>query len=119
MDNPSNSERTYPAQNQGGGAAGRNHMNSIEPSSPLAPGTPSSSQGRWSPYGLCSSPPARRRTAPASTEKAKDRFIPCRAPLDSKLSNYLLAASNDAHDYESTPAKQDYMNTLKESVLLA
>jgi len=43
----------------------------------------------------------------------------CRAPLDSKLSNYLLAASNDAHDYESTPAKQDYMNTLKESVLLA
>jgi hypothetical protein len=120
MHNPANSDPTYssnrPQSAGASGAAGRN----MEPSSPLAPpGISSEAQSRWSPYGLCSSPPARRRTAPASRVTAIDRFIPCRAPLDSKLSNYLLAASTDEQDYESTPSKQDYMNTLKESVLLS
>jgi hypothetical protein len=121
MENPANSDPTYssnrPQSAGAGGAAGRN----MEPSSPLAPpgSMSSNAQSRWSPYGLCSSPPARRRTAPASRESAIDRFIPCRAPLDSKMSNYLLAASTDEQDYESTPSKQDYMNTLKESVLLS
>jgi hypothetical protein len=121
MENPANSDPTYssnrPQSAGAGGAAGRN----MEPSSPLAPpgSMSSNAQSRWSPYGLCSSPPARRRTAPASRESAVDRFIPCRAPLDSKMSNYLLAASTDEQDYESTPSKQDYMNTLKESVLLS
>ena len=88
-------------------------------SSPLAAasGKLTGPLSQWSPYGLCSSPPARRRTVPSSTATAKDRFIPCRAPLDSNLSNYLLAASHDDQDYESSPSKQDYINTLKESVL--
>lgn len=117
LENPSNSDRTYLVnQSQDAGAAAR----SIEQSSPLSTLDTAvcTAQNRWSPYGLCSSPPARRRTAPASTVTAKDRFIPCRAPLDCKLSNYLLAASTDEQDYESTPSKQDYINTLKESILL-
>mmetsp|Transcript_39259 Transcript_39259/g.92376 ORF Transcript_39259/g.92376 Transcript_39259/m.92376 type:complete len:499 (+) Transcript_39259:170-1666(+) len=71
----------------------------------------------WSPHGLCTSPPSRGRTAPIYSSAAKDRFLPMRAPLDSMLSNYLLEAPADEQDFESTPSKQDYMNTLKESML--
>mmetsp|Transcript_20872 Transcript_20872/g.69703 ORF Transcript_20872/g.69703 Transcript_20872/m.69703 type:complete len:499 (-) Transcript_20872:67-1563(-) len=71
----------------------------------------------WSPYGLCSSPPARRKVCPSTFSTATDRFIPCRAPLDTKFSNFLLSNYGDVHDCESSPSRQDYMNTLKQSVL--
>lgn len=71
----------------------------------------------WSPYGLCSSPPTRRKDAPSSLSSARDRFIPCRSALDPTLSNYLLESGHEEQDFESTPTKQDYNNTLRESVL--
>jgi len=71
----------------------------------------------WSPYGLCSSPPTSRKGAPSSLSTARDRFIPCRSPLDANLSNFLLDAGGEEQDVESTPTKQDYINTLRESVL--
>jgi len=60
----------------------------------------------WSPYGLCTSPPSRVRSAGSQSAAVRDRFIPCRAPLDSKLSNYLLEAPSEEQDFESTPSKQ-------------
>ena len=60
----------------------------------------------WTPHGLCTSPPSRGKTAPAYSPKARDRFIAPRAPLDSKLSNYLLGAPAEEQDFESTPTKQ-------------
>ena len=123
MVNPTNTDPTYhsnhatPSRSTQGAHSAVRMREELSAQTEASPGSPSSASSRWSPYGLCSRPPARHRTAPPSTESARDRFIPCRAPLDSYLSNYLLAASDTEQDYESTPSKQDYMNTLKESVL--
>jgi hypothetical protein len=94
----------------------------------------------WSPPGHCTTLPLRKSTS--RTQSSKDRFIPRRVDLDGNMSNYLLdvrfifvaasqpwhagnrgtisqAASEEHQDAESTPSKQDYMNTLRESVLQA
>ncbi len=95
----------------------------------------------WAPPGQCSPLPLRKTTSRA--QSSKDRFIPRRVDLDGNMSNYLLevrfiliyrfrcfgthtmiviisqAASEEHQDAESSPSKQDYMNTLKEGVLQA
>ena len=90
--------------------------------------------------GVCSSSLADTWKS-SKSQSTSDRFIPCRGPLDRCLANYLLEVSvplpgsmccrlkiffriilqapSDEQDAESTPSKQDYMNTLKEGVLQA
>jgi len=64
MENPSNSDRTYSTHAGGSGQRAARVMGSL--SSPRSAGGASGgSQSRWSPYGLCSSPPTRRRTGSA------------------------------------------------------
>uniref|UniRef100_A0A6U4K7Y3 CDC20/Fizzy WD40 domain-containing protein n=1 Tax=Hemiselmis andersenii TaxID=464988 RepID=A0A6U4K7Y3_HEMAN len=122
--------KPFGAQNATVGTAAAHNSSSTSsrlPPPPLvrdesaSPSPLSSSSGYncWSPHGLCSSPPSRQRTSPSCALTAKDRFIPCRSPLDANLSHFLLEANHDEQDADSTPTKQDYMNTLKESVLQA
>ena len=82
--------------------------------------SPGGAGARWSPYSFGASLPDGQEREPRKwVQSARDRFIPCRAPLDCSLSNFLLEAPSDELDADSTPTQQDYMNTLRESMMLS